>query len=154
MYVVLMATATIGMFSCGKEDSDSGTSGHPDIPSYETLERTEWEGSYTTTTQTPQGSMPVTLRWTIDFMGDGKAGVMLMLDSQAFYDTPIEWESEYTYDLATGNGTLSDENLGSTTFATDAVNRTMTAELILMTQHEEDGPVYSYGGMTTLYQTL
>ena len=158
LLMALMAVATVGFVACKKENT--GTTANTDNPgdtgslTYETLERTEWEGSYATTTQTPQGNMPVTLRWTIDFMADGKASVMLVLDSQAFYDTPIEWESEYTYDPATGNGVMSDENLDSVTFTTDAVNRTITAELVIKTQHEEDGPVYSYGGVTTLHQTL
>ena len=38
-------------------------------------------------------------------------------------------------------------------FTTDAVNRTLTADLVVYVQHEENGEGIPYGGTTTLHQT-
>lgn len=159
MMVALMATATVGMVSCDKDDTNDNQGNqlgidNPDVtPTYETLERTEWEGTYNTTTQTQYGPMALTIRWTLDFLANGQASVMMVFESQAFDNTPYDWTSTYTYDPATGTGVLTDESLGSVSFTTDAVNRTLTANLVIYVQHEEGSDGVSYGGVTTLHQT-
>lgn len=156
MFVAAMAVATVGFASCGDEENTGNTPGNqpvPETPVYETLERTEWEGSYSTTTQTQYGAMALTIRWTLDFLAGGQASVMMVFDSQAFDNTPYDWSSTYTYDPATGKGVLTDENLGTVNFTVDAVNRTLTADLVVYVQHEEGGEGIPYGGTTTLHQT-
>lgn len=124
------------------------------MPTFETLEHTEWEGFYSTTAQTQYGPMALSIRWTLDFLSNGQASVMMVFDSQAFDDTPYEWSSAYTYDPATGTGVLSDKNLNNVSFSVDAVNRTLTADLVIYVQHEEGGETIPYGGTTILHQTL
>ncbi|MBR1550361.1 MAG: hypothetical protein IJ634_06960 [Bacteroidales bacterium] len=152
MFVALMATATLGFAACSDDDKDNTVSGS-DLPTYESLEGTQWEGSYTTTTQTPQGTMPLSIRWTLNFLANGRASVMFIFDSQAFDNTPYDWSSTYTYNPSTGTGKLSDEYLGDVNFTTDAINRTLTANLVIYVQHEEGDSGYPYGGETTLHQT-
>lgn len=156
MFVAAMAIATVGFVSCDKEENNvnnSSSQNGSETPTYETLERTEWEGSYSTTTQTQQGTMALTIRWTLDFLANGQASVMMVFESQAFDNTPYDWTSTYSYDAATGKGTITDDNLGTVEFTTDAVNRTMIADLVIYVQHEEGGTEIPYGGTTTLHQT-
>ncbi len=151
--VALMSATLVTLTSCNPEERPNPGDVPTNPPTYSTLERTEWEGAFSTTTQTSQGNMALIIRWTLDFLANGQASVMMVFESQAFDNTPFDWTSSYTYDPATGNGVLTDENLGTVNFSVDAVNRTMTADLIIYVQHEEGGSTVGYGGTTTLHQT-
>jgi hypothetical protein len=150
----MMALATIGFASCEKEPANNNQPGGdttPAEPVYETLVGTEWEGTYSTTTQTQYGAVPCTIHWTVDFLRDGRGEVMFWLESQAFDSDQYSWQMTYTYD-GHNAGVITDED-GSWPFTCDPYNRTMNVTLQFRTQHEEGGQMFTYGGPTTLHQT-
>lgn len=155
MFVALMATATFGFAACSDDDNNSNNPNNPDMPSYESLAGTEWEGVYNTVLQGyPYGAPQLLLRWTIDFRENGQCPMMVVFDSPNIEDTPTEWTSGYTYDPATMTGQILDDEMDNPTFVLDPINRTITINLVFYAQHEENGPMYEYGGETTLHQVM
>lgn len=156
-----VAMAAICFSACEKEPSNPGNGNGNNTPTelfYETLEGTEWEGEYATTTQTQYGVYPVTIHWTVDFLKDGRGEVMFRQISQAYDPDTYSWQMTYTYDgkntgvISDGMGEwpMSGENKWD--FTCDPYNRTLQVTLQFEAQHVEDGPIVTYGGPTTLHQ--
>ena len=82
MMMAMMAVATMGFVACEK-DNDNNNGGQQgggttpvEEPTYETLERTEWEGVYSTYDQTPGYTQNyLNIHWTIDFLSNGEGNV-------------------------------------------------------------------------------
>lgn len=150
--VAVISLCFMGLTACKKEKTEPVTPGtNPgEELYYETLVGTEWEGTYQTTTQTQYGAYPVTIHWTVDFLQDGNGEVMFWMESSAFDPDQYSYTFNYTYD-GKNAGEITDAD-GQWPFTCDPYNRTMQVTLQFQTQHVEDGPLYTYGGPTTLHQ--
>lgn len=90
MMMAMMAVATMGFVACEKDnDNNSGQQGGGttpvEEPTYETLERTEWEGVYSTYDQTPGYTQNyLNIHWTIDFLSNGEGMIMFYLESPGY----------------------------------------------------------------------
>jgi|GEM_PF-819654 len=160
MAVAVLTTSMLFVASCKKEKvtPTEGGSTPPAIPTYETLEGTEWEGTYNTTTQTQYGTYPVVIHWTVDFLANGEGEVMMWQESQAYDPDQYTWRMTYSYDGNSG-GVVSDgfgewpvDGDNNYPYTVDAVNRTLELNLQFEVQHVADGPIITYGGPTTLHQ--
>lgn len=159
--LALAAVAMTMLFtSCQKEKvtpTEGGTT-PPAIPVFETIEGTEWEGTFYTTTQTQYGLYPVTIHWTVDFLSNGEGEVMMWQESQAYDPDKYTWKMTYTYEgnnagvITDGFGEWPVEGDNQYPFTLDAVNRTLEVMLQFEVQHVADGPIITYGGLTTLHQ--
>lgn len=119
-------------------------------PTYETLEGTEWEGTYATYDQYPgYEGVPITIHWTVDFLKNRKGEVMFWFESQAYDPDQYTWAMTYTFN--NNKGVITDEN-GETPFICDPYNRTMNLDLKITVQYEDGGDGYTYGGPVTLHQ--
>jgi len=155
-----MALAMIGFASCEKEKvTPAGDTTDPTGPQpYATLDGTEWEGEFYTSTQTQYGSYPVTIHWTVDFIRDGEGEVMFWQQSQAYDPDQYSWKMTYTYDgnnggvISDGHGEWPIEGESQWPYTVDPVNRTLQVMLQFDVQHVQDGPIITYGGLTTLHQ--
>lgn len=167
----VLAVSMLGFTSCQKDDNDGKTPEQTnsvdnttpnggETPEqndlvYQTLVGTEWEGRFATYGQEAgYTNIPITIHWTVDFLRDGKGEVMFYFESELFDNTPYTLDMTYNYD---GNnaGTLKSEDLNDENlpFTIDPYNRTMNVELTVNLQHAENGPIFTYGGRTTLHQT-
>jgi len=157
----LVTVSMLGLASCEKEPANQGNENGGNTVSdlyYETLEGTEWEGTYATTTQTQYGVYPVTIHWTVDFLKDGKGEVMFWQESQAYGPDTYSWKMTYTYDgknagvISDGMGEWPVNGDNQWSFTCDPYNRTLQVPLLFEVQHVQDGPIVTYGGLTTLHQ--
>ena len=150
----MLAVSMLGLASCKKEHVTPVGGETPEQPElvYETLENTEWEGTFSTHGQAAgHTNASMIFHWTVDFLKDGKGEVMFWIESPDVDPEEFSWEMTYTYN-GNNTGVLIDDE-GEHPITLDPYNRTMKVELLVGIQHEEDGPGYTYGGLTTLHQT-
>ena len=150
----VLAVSMLGLASCKKEKitPEGGETPEQTDLVYETLVGTEWEGSFATHGQEAgYTSIPITIHWTVDFLQNGQGEVMFWFESELFDNTPYSLDMSYTYDGNNAGIVLESES--EHPFTIDPYNRTMSLDLTVNLQHAEDGPVFTYGGLTTLHQT-
>ena len=152
LVVAMLAMSMMVLAGCKRDPVEPEPTPQPvEEPTYETLEGTEWEGAYATHDQYPDyTSTPLTIHWTVDFLNDGRGEVMFWFESENYDPDPYSWEFTYTFE--DNQGVISDDS-GDKPFICDPYNRTMSLNLTVSLQNEEDGPVYTYGGPVTLHQT-
>ena len=159
MMMAMMAVATMGFVACEK-DNDNNNSGQQgggttpvEEPTYETLERTEWEGVYSTYDQTPGYTQNyLNIHWTIDFLSDGQGEIMFYLESPGYDPDTYTFPMTYTYD-GVNSGTISNWEYGTAgNFTVDPYNRALVIENLTLEIGETEDAGYTYGGVTTLHQ--
>lgn len=160
MMMAMMAVATMGFVACEK-DNDNSNSGNgqqggdptPEMPSYATLERTEWEGVFSTYDQTPGYTQNyLNIHWTIDFLSDGQGEIMFYLESPGYDPDTYTFPMTYTYD-GVNSGTISNWEYGTAgNFTVDPYNRALVIENLTLEIGETEDAGYTYGGVTTLHQ--
>ena len=151
--MVAVAVATLGMVSCGDDNNDPGNNGggNGELPTYTTMEGTSWEGTYATTTNDGYQTYPMIIHWALDFVSPKNGEIMVWFESQAFDPTTFTGDFTYTYD-GKNKGHIDTDFFTPDDFTVDAVNKTMEMSLIIHLIHEQNGPEFPYGGMTTLHQ--
>lgn len=159
MMMAMMAVATMGFVACEK-DNDNKNSGQQgggttpvEEPTYETLERTEWEGVYSTYDQTPGYTQNyLNIHWTIDFLSNGEGMIMFYLESPGYDPDTYEFPMTYTYD-GVNSGVISNWEYGTAgNFTVDPYNRVLVVENLTLEIGETEDAGYTYGGVTTLHQ--
>lgn len=145
----LMLFSALSLSACGKDDTDEGTQ-QPTPPStvYESLEGTEWEGTFADVIQSNYGQFDAILHWTIDFRANGQGDLMLWIDCQATDNDIDTYDITYTYN-GDNTGTLAIN--GGQPFVIDPYNRTMTTTLTFNAEFES-GVTSTLGGETVLHQ--
>lgn len=152
LLILIMAFATLLYAGCEKEPAPAGNT-TPEEPTTLDILHTSWQGVYNGTVQHPQaGAVPCVLTWTIDFVDESKASIMLEMVTGGQPQQPQEMTCSYTYDGR--HGTLISMEEGETQsdpFEVDPINRSFTIDLRITTGFSQENPQV-VGGPTTFRQ--